>query len=322
LAGLRERPRRETGFGTGFLAISIVRTNTQEELALSPLTKIFVVLLVLLSVVLTAGTVVFVYRADKAQTTISGLQLQNTATQSKLAQAEADSLAARAELAASRQNQQASVAAINQTLLATQQTLADRDVTVAELTSKNTIQEASLARLSEALKASEDTKTKLQEVVVAQRVVADDNTKRIAELNASVSDLTNRLEVTERERRFLSEQYSAAQSTTSQLSAAAKDAGLSVANLLETAGTRAGAPRINAVVRDVRTIAAVPYATISVGSADSVKPGMEFKIIDRARGDFLGILTVESVLLNEATGRLVGPRVPDIGPGSEARTQL
>ena len=289
---------------------------------MSPLTKIFVVLLVLLSVTLTAGTVVFVYRADEAAKTIATVRAENEKQKALQASLNAAAGEAQSQLAQARANHQNALSTLNGTLLAAQQTLADREVTVAELTSKNTIQEASMARLAEALKASEDTKAKLQEIVVALRTTADENSKRIADLNASVSDLTNRLEVTERERRFLAEQYNAAQANSAQLSAAVKDAGLSVAKLMETAGTSAGAPKINAVIRDVRTIAAIPYATISVGSADSVKPGMQFKIIDRNRGDFLGILTVENVLLNEATGRLEGPRIADIGPGSEARTQL
>ena len=83
------------------------------------------------------------------------------------------------------------------------------------------------------------------------------------------------------------------------------------------------APRINGVVREVRTIAGLPYATISVGSADNVTKGMQFNIVQR-NGAFLGKLTVDTVELNDATGRIAGP--PDklslVQPGVEVKTQL
>ena len=46
---------------------------------------------------------------------------------------------------------------------------------------------------------------------------------------------------------------------------------------------------------------------------------MEFKVVNRDTGDFLGNLTVDSVEPNEATGRLDGPRVSDIKPGVEVK---
>jgi len=53
-----------------------------------------------------------------------------------------------------------------------------------------------------------------------------------------------------------------------------------------------------------------------------VSKGMVFNVIDREQGDFLGYLEVDSVEPEEAVGRLTGPRVADIRPGSEVRTQL
>ena len=75
------------------------------------------------------------------------------------------------------------------------------------------------------------------------------------------------------------------------------------------------------MIRSTRQIANLPYATISVGSSDNVAKGMEFKVIDRDQGKFLGTLTVDSVEPNESTGHLNGPRVGDIKPGTEVRTQ-
>ena len=50
---------------------------------------------------------------------------------------------------------------------------------------------------------------------------------------------------------------------------------------------------------------------------------MVFKVIDRATGNFLGELTVDSVEPTESTGRLSsGPRLNDIKAGVEVKTQL
>jgi hypothetical protein len=48
---------------------------------------------------------------------------------------------------------------------------------------------------------------------------------------------------------------------------------------------------------------------------------MEFRVVDPRSGDFLGVLTVESVELNEATGRLEGPKVAQIRQGNEVKSQ-
>jgi hypothetical protein len=59
-----------------------------------------------------------------------------------------------------------------------------------------------------------------------------------------------------------------------------------------------------------------------VGSADQVAPGMEFKIINKNTGDYLGSLVVDTVTPNEATGKVTGPKVGEVRAGVEVRTQL
>ena len=77
---------------------------------------------------------------------------------------------------------------------------------------------------------------------------------------------------------------------------------------------------LDGVVRDKTVIGGVPYATISIGSADQVQKNMQFKVVDHDR--FLGYLTVDTVEPHEATGRLEGPHVNDIKSGVEVKTQL
>ena len=143
-----------------------------------------------------------------------------------------------------------------------------------------------------------------------------------AHMSQIINDLTNRLEVTERERRNFAEQLEQFRGENQKLSAAIRDMGGDLNLVVGNAGKGRGAPKINGVIRDVRTIAGRAYGTISVGSADSVIKGMEFKIVDRNTGNFLGILTVQSVEPNEATGQITGPNVAAVKPGVEVRTQL
>ena len=76
------------------------------------------------------------------------------------------------------------------------------------------------------------------------------------------------------------------------------------------------------MIRDVRSINGIPYATISVGAADNVAKGMEFKVISHDGNKFLGVLKVDMVEQNEATGRLEGPNVAQVKPGADVKTQL
>ena len=154
------------------------------------------------------------------------------------------------------------------------------------------------------------------------RTSNDTFVRQASDLNASVSDLTNKLDVTERERKLLAEQLTQATGEAQRLGAGAvKGAGITPDRAGEYVN-RSGMPAINGVIRARQNIAGREYATISVGSADGVTRGMEFKVVDRTTGNFLGTLIVDTVEPNEAVGRLEGPRVAEIRPGVEVRTQL
>ncbi len=77
---------------------------------------------------------------------------------------------------------------------------------------------------------------------------------------------------------------------------------------------------IRGVVKAKMNVGGVDYATILVGSADSVTKGMQFRVIDRTRQQFLGYLTVDAVEPNESSGHLTGPAVTAVQKGNEVRT--
>jgi len=283
---------------------------------------LFVVLLVVLSLLLAAGTVTFVNTIEnyRAVSMTNKERADNMERQLTQLRGDLDAEKARSHDAVTAQAQitDQMKAAVNQA----NQFIADRDLKNAQLASQLAMAQADTTRLAEALKASEDTKAKQNEMIVALRQNNDQAVAQTAQMSQSINDLTNRLEVTERERRNFAEQLEQFRGENQKLGAALRDAGVNINAAMATAGNGRGAPKINGVIRDVRTIAGRSYGTISVGSADSVTKGMEFKIVDRNTGNFLGVLTVQSVEPNEATGQITGPNVAAVKPGVEVRTQL
>lgn len=288
---------------------------------MSALTKLFVILLVVCSLLLTASVVVYVNRVENFQ------QANNT-TERKLqaAEARANDLANQVQILNQQKTDgqnalRGQLATRDTTINALQQSLADAQSSNADLSVKLQTAVLALQEAAEGQKAAQAMSAQLHQQSGDLRSDVDKLVKSNVDLNAAVSDLTNKLEVTTRDMRFYQEQLTQAQAKSQQLEARVKDLGGSTVSLA-AAGTGAGAPAINGVIRETRDISGVPYATISVGSSDNVVKGMKFNVIDRQQGTFLGILTVDTVEPNAATGRLEGPRLNQVGPGSEVRTQL
>jgi hypothetical protein len=286
---------------------------------LSPLTKVFVVLLVILSMLLSAATIVFVNARDADRDAQRRLAEQNAQQMRRAQQQESEAQAARQISEDNLRNAMQQNEQLKQQLNNLQAQLVDRATQLGQAQSELAMRAADITRLTEALKASQATASNLHGQVTELRQVNDARLQDNTELNQRVSDLTNRLEVTERERRNLAEQLTEARARADQMGMQLRSVGLSP-DQLAAAGSRLGPP-ISGVVREVRPIQGVPYATISIGSNDGVRRGMEFRVVSERTGDFLGLLTVESVEMTEATGRLQGPRLGDVRPGAEVRTQ-
>lgn len=284
---------------------------------MSPLTKLFVVLQVILSIALTAAVVVYVSREDAQLTTLNTTRTQLATATSEADQARTAMNAAQNQLTSVQQQMNQQASQLNTNLTASQQQIADLNVQLAKASTNNATQALQITQLTEGLKAATDTTSNLNQTVAQLRTSSDEAVRRSAEASQRISELDNTLQVTEAERRNLAEQLAQATQNTQRMSRLLEQNNLdpnTPADQIRTAGIA-----INGVVREKRNIAGVDYATISVGSADDVQRGMEFKVI---QGDqFLGTLTVDQVEQQEATGRLAGPNVKDIQPGVQVRTQ-
>jgi hypothetical protein len=289
---------------------------------LSPLTRLFVILLVVLSLLLTAATVVFVNQQDDYKRTNEAQKALLAAAQQTMATKTTEADAARAARDEAVRQANAEREQAKQQMNDIQQKAIEKDSQLAQAKTDLAIRSADVTRLAEALKGSEEAKNAQANQINDLRGTNDKLTMQNAQLNQSVTDLTNRLEVTERERKFVSEQLAEEKNKADKQGAMLRDAGISPQQLASATVKGAGAPAINGVIRAIKPIGGIPYATISVGSADSVSKGMQFKVVSRESGDFLGLLTVDTVELNEATGRLEGPKWQQIRPGAEVKTQL
>lgn len=288
---------------------------------MSTLTKLFVVLLIVVSLLLSAGTVVFVGQVTdyKEKATIAQQEVAGKTAAANTARAEAEAARATAQEQISQVTQQLEEAKkLNNTL---QQQMIEKDTQLAAAQSQGRTQTVENLTLAGGLKAAQDTQSRLQEQLGGLQGSNDKLVTQNAQLNQSVTDLTNKWEVTERERKLLAEQLTESKNQVQKQAAMLRDAGVSTAQFA-SAGSRVGAPAINGVIRDVRPIQGVLYASISVGAADSVTKGMEFRVISKDTNTFLGVLTVERVELNEATGRLSGPHMSEIQKGAEVKTQF
>jgi len=288
----------------------------------SPLTKLFVVLLVLVSIVLTAGVVTFVNKVDPIQKNLVASRDELRLSKALLDQKNAEFAASTATLEKAVSDGANEAQAIRTQALSLRTIVEDREAQIATfknnlavLTSANNSQAAALA-------ASEDAKGKLGEQVVALRKDADERLRQNADLGQRVNRLVADLERTERERRNLAEQLTSVADKADKQAKLLLDMGVTQGQIA-SAGTRAGAPAINGIIRSRRNIAGKEYATISIGTQDQVSRGMEFNILDQS-GQFLGKLQVEVVDANEAVGQIIAEpqKIAEIKAGSVVKTQI
>ncbi|MGN6627834.1 MAG: hypothetical protein ACTHLN_14545 [Tepidisphaeraceae bacterium] len=290
---------------------------------MSPLTKLFVVLLVLVSIILTAGTVTFVNKLDPLQKNLTLAQTQVQQKDALLSQKESEYTTQLAQLTDAQKQAENNAAMIRTQMQSLRSAVEDRDAQIAKLNNNLAVLTSANSSQSTALQASEDAKSKLNEQVVALRKDADDRLRQVADLGQRVNKLVADLDQTEKARRNLAEQLTEISGKADKQAKMLQDMGVTSAQLA-TAGTGASAPAINGVIRSRRTIAGKEYATISIGSQDEVTKGMQFKILDKDSGTFLGMLKVEVIDANEAMGEISAEpqNLAQVKAGDVVKTQI
>ena len=192
--------------------------------------------------------------------------------------------------------------------------------TIAQDQSQAQIAAVSMANTTAALTASEQQRKAGGDALASARSEVDRLNHVASDDDIAISDLTNKNDVANRKVTDLSEQVAQSKGDTDRLNGILKEHGINAGEVADT--IRSSAPAINGVIRQAGPINGIPYATISVGSAESVQKGMIFNVIDRNKGKFLGELTIDNVDLHEATGKLEGPDIGDVRVGTDVKTQL
>jgi len=285
---------------------------------LSALTKLFVVLLVISSLLLTAATVVFVNRvedyrkwaeAEKVraalkQTEIDSLKVDLVAAQGQIAKLASEATAKAAELQRIINDKDAAAAAKDAQIQTLNAQISGHLANIATLTAAN----------EQAQKLIKDLKDRNEVLVQEEGKLRLVN----ADLVAANTDYQKRLDEAEKERRWLVEQVNQLRAEVTRLT------NILVENRIQLTSSpprRRSAPELKGVVKAVKTDGGITYVTITLGAADKVEKGMQFRVINQFSNEFLGNLTIESVDQNEAFGRVEGPKLADIKPDHEVRSQ-
>jgi hypothetical protein len=286
----------------------------------SALTKIFVLLVVVLSIVMTAGTVVWVNRSENFAKTGAAQAAALKMKDAKIASLTADVALIGGERTQIQQSMQHQLDDLQRANMTLQAQLNDKDTQIAQLN-------GNLAQATAAQKSANDALTVAQKMIDTQNTTLADSRKsetdlqkEKAELSFAVTDWTNKFEIVNRQERDDREQITQLQNDNRKYQETIHKNGLS-----ENGPTlnSESLVKVNGVVRSAQKIGGVPYATISVGQADQVTKGMQFKVIDpSARDPFLGYLIVDRVEPRQSFGHLTGPHVNEVHEGVEVRTQL
>ena len=287
---------------------------------MSVLTKLFVVLLVVSSLLLSASVVVFVNRVEDHKALADASKRQVTAAKKEASELSTNLTNSQMAFRDLQNEMTKQVGELNRTITSGEAEVQKRDGELAQLKKDSQVKEATLKGTADALRAAQEMGTGFQTANNDLRAKNDDLLKGNGELNTQITILDNKLRQTEKARGYAEEMVVELKT---QLAGNRQKGG-------PTGGTSSGTPAgteitadvpINGVVRSVDIIGGKKYATISVGSSDMVKKGMRFNVINRVGGEFLGFLTVDSVQPNEAIGQLEG-KVDKVQAGVEVKTQL
>lgn len=285
---------------------------------MSALTKIGIVLLVIASLMLSAGVVVFVNKVEHFRD-------DATAAREEKAKEMALRLDTEAQLGSVTKARDADRIKANSDITA-------RDTKIVELTNAGVAKDAQIAAAKNEKAAVDVTVQTLtaqatgmqQQLATANQQVTDLRTVRdklVDErhgLNNQLTDALAKVDALDRQRKILEERSAKASADNDVLRKRIADAGFSPDSL--PTRTTAGTQPLEGVVHNVFLAGNKPWASISLGSKDNVTRGMRFNVHND--NQFLGYLTIQSTEPTEAAGVLEGPGVDKVKTGDQVKTQL
>lgn len=285
---------------------------------MSALTKLFVILLIVCSLLLTAATVVFVNRTEDYRTMETNTKARlNLVTQERDTARESVATAKQREVEiASKLN--SIVASKDKDIEKLQQAVTTKDADVNKRDQDLALMKANIGQQAGALDTIQKTVNALTD---RNKTLVDENgqlTTRNAELIGVNTDQSKQIAELERERRWQNEVIAQQKAELTKLNNLIHEHRI---QLVEKPALRT-APDVKGVIRQVAIKDGLAFATISVGAADKITKGMQLSIIDQVSKQFLGFFIVETVDQNSSFGRLEGPRVADVKIDNQVLSQL
>jgi hypothetical protein len=270
----------------------------------SALTKLFVVLLVICSLLLTAATVVYVNRSEDYVAALDRAKAETLREKEAARIARMD-----ADAAAARERDLTAAANATRDKLAGQVTQLQQEASrlATELATAKTniqIRDGQITSLTAAVKAGQTGGEGLfaRNAELAKEI--DKLRTERTELNTAVLDLTRRYDAMERELMFTKEKLAAAQGG--------------------AAGEVRGGPPANVrgTVTQVTSDRGQTFARIDLGSSDNIKAGDRLSILDQNNQQWLGEIIIESVQPEWSFGRLEGRNVTNVKPNHVVVSRL
>lgn len=276
-------------------------------------TKIFVVLVMVLSVLLVGLVVAFVVNVDTYKTKWATAQAEAEVAKLNYSLREKDSLAAVQKAAADSQKLQEQVQSLTAKINQDTQDALAKQGRIVELEAVNANVQTELARLAAAEQKHAEINDTIQKEVRELRAKNLDLGTRNVELSQQLAEMTSKSEQYARQVRLHEETIKDLERQNEQLAQGAEtktgtrnSAEASATNKLQR-GIRPDHP-IRGAVTDASQIKDNLFITINIGSNDGVREGMEFMI---HHGDeFLGNAIVMVVDLNSAAARVTIQKAP------------
>ncbi len=291
---------------------------------MSVLTKVFVLILTVLSIALSMLTIGTMARQENFRQSAAAWKAEAAA-----AVAQSDAVSANAQLEQQRalarlEDNQAELTRLRSDINDFRIKLANADQKIASATNQLNNEQAQATSLAEHNKLLETARTREQELVAKLSERNSRLTRENIDLNDRVKELTANMAMAQSRVRALKEQLGGGMGEAYGAAPVRQIPGGSaiVQSYTPSASTPIGLSDITAPIRGEVTAVRGDLAEISVGSADGVGHGMRFLLYRRTGGapKYVGTLRVTAVEANVAAG-VIEQSDGDISVGDAARDQ-
>lgn len=285
---------------------------------MSALTKIAVVLLVIASLLLSAGVVVFVNKDEhfRKAAEIADDQYKREFASHKDARAQLESVNAQLLAVSVDLNKRIGQLKTESEVKDNEKLKADNQAEALKQDLK--VKDLALANMT---KVQEGQQTQLASAlgqITELRGIRDKLVDERHSLNTQLTDALARVDALDRARKGLEEQKAGLRASMDDLESKMRAAGFQRDTLPKRSNE--GTPVLEGVVSSVFPAGGKPWASITIGSKDNVVKGMKFNVVNN--NEFLGYLTIQTTEPNEATGVLDGPGADKVHTGDQVKTQL